>query len=155
MPLEIERKFLCSLTREEASKLSYQSRWIKSIYLENTKESTTRVVKSTYPDGTVNCQWTEKKSIANSIARQEKEWYLPPKIFEGIDPKYPSIEKERFLIYINGYVWEVDFFDAYSFVIAELEFKTIEEAKSFDDLPSWIIEEITDNPFYLNCNLAF
>ena len=40
-------------------------------------------------------------------------------------------------------------------VIAELEFNNIEEATNFDDLPPWIIKEVTDDPFYLNCNLAF
>ena len=61
MTLEIERKFLCSLTREEAEKLSFTSRQVRSIYLESTKEKSLRVVKSKYIDGTLNCEWTEKK----------------------------------------------------------------------------------------------
>jgi len=48
----------------------------------------------------------------------------------------------------------LDFFDKYDFVIAELEFKTEEEAVNFKNLPLWITEEVTNNPFYLNCNLA-
>ena len=156
MALEIERKFLCSLTREEAEKLSFTSRQVKSIYLESTKEKSLRVVKSKYIGGTINCEWTEKETLENSIARSEKEWYLPTKIFDSLDNLgYPTIEKQRFLIDVNGYAWEVDFFERYDFVIAELEFNNIEEATNFDDLPPWIIKEVTDDPFYLNCNLAF
>lgn len=155
MALEIERKFLCNLTREQAKELSYSSRYIKSIYLENTKEQITRVVKNTYKDGDVFCQWTEKRSIENSIARKELESYLPTKIFDAIDNTYPSISKERFLIDVDGYIWEIDFFERYDFVIAELEFITEEKANNFKDLPNWIIEEVTNIPFYLNCNLAF
>lgn len=155
MALEIERKFLCNLTREQAKELSYSSRHIKSIYLENTKEQITRVVKNTYKDGDVFCQWTEKRSIENSIARKELESYLPTKIFDAIDNTYPSISKERFLIDVDGYIWEIDFFERYDFVIAELEFITEEKANNFKDLPNWIIEEVTNIPFYLNCNLAF
>ncbi len=156
MALEIERKFLCSLTREEAEKLSFTSRQVKSIYLESTKEKSLRVVKSKYIDGTINCEWTEKKTLENSIARSEKEWYLPTKIFDSLDNlRYPTIEKQRFLINDNNNIWEIDFFEGYDFVIAELEFNNIEEATNFDSLPPWIIKEVTDDPFYLNCNLAF
>lgn len=156
MAFEIERKFLCSLTREEAEKLSFTSRQVKNIYLESTKEKSLRVVKSKYIDGTINCEWTEKKTLENSIARSEKEWYLPTKIFDSLDNLgYPTIEKQRFLIDDNNNIWEIDFFEGYDFVIAELEFNNIEEATNFDDLPPWIIKEVTDDPFYLNCNLAF
>ena len=34
------------------------------------------------------------------------------------------------------------------------EFNSIEEADDFTDLPSWIVEEVTHDPTYLNCNLA-
>ena len=156
MAFEIERKFLCSLTREEAEKLSFTSRQVKSIYLESTKEKSFRVVKSKYIDGTINCEWTEKKTLENSIARSEEEWYLPTKIFDSLDNLgYPTIEKQRFLIDDNNNIWEIDFFEGYDFVIAELEFNSLEEATNFDSLPPWIIKEVTDDPFYLNCNLAF
>ena len=156
MAFEIERKFLCSLTREEAEKLSFTSRQVKSIYLESTKEKSLRVVKSKYIDDTINCEWTEKKTLENSIARSEKEWYLPTKIFDSLDNLgYPTIEKQRFLIGDNNNIREIDFFEGYDFVIAELEFNSLEEATNFDSLPPWIIKEVTDDPFYLNCNLAF
>ena len=156
MAFEIERKFLCSLTREEAEKLSFTSRQVKNIYLESTKEKSFRVVKSKYIDGTINCEWTEKKTLENSIARSEEEWYLPTKIFDSLDNLgYPTIEKQRFLIDDNNNIWEIDFFEGYDFVIAELEFNSLEEATNFDSLPPWIIKEVTDDPFYLNCNLAF
>lgn len=156
MSFEIERKFLCSLTREEAEKLSFTSRQVKSIYLEISKKETLRVVKDTQSNGDVCCKWTEKKSTDTSVVRTEFEEVFPTKIFDSLDNLgYPTIEKQRFLIDVNGYAWEVDFFDGYDFVVAELEFNNIEEATNFDDLPPWIIKEVTDDPFYLNCNLAF
>ena len=42
-----------------------------------------------------------------------------------------------------------------SFFIAEIEFESIDDSENFKDFPSWIIKEVTDDPFYLNCNLAF
>lgn len=155
MALEIERKFLCTLTHEEALDLACTVRNIKSIYLENTKESSVRVVKDTYNDGTVSCKWTEKKTIANLLARQEDEEYLPTVVFNAIDLcNYPTIEKQRFLISVGGHIWEIDFFDNYEFVIAELEFESVEEAEAFTNFPSWIGKEVTDDSSYLNCNLA-
>lgn len=157
MGLEIERKFLCSLTRKEAIKLSHASRNIKSIYLENTPLASTRVIKDTHDTGQIVCKWSEKKNLEpdNLLARLELEEEFPSKIFDAIDSgKYPTVTKHRYLININNSVWEVDFFDDYDFVIAELEFKTLEEAENFIDFPSWIIKEVTHNPYYLNCNLA-
>ena len=155
MALEIERKFLCTLTREQAKELSFASRSIKSIYLENTPTQSTRVVKDSLDTGEVICKWTEKKSNGSLLARIELEDIFPTLIFDTIDNGgYPTVTKHRYLININNKIWEVDFFDDYDFVIAELEFKTLEEAENFIDFPSWIIKEVTHNPYYLNCNLA-
>ena len=155
MALEIERKFLCNLTEEQAKELAYSSRFIQSIYIHSDEKESTRVSKSIYSDGIVNCGWNEKKSIKSSIARDENEWYLPERIFNALDTfKYPTILKKRYLIGDGDYTWEVDFFDNYGFVIAEIEFKTVKDAEAFDTLPSWIIREVTNEPFYLNCNLA-
>lgn len=155
-PQEIERKFICKLTREEAVQLAFDSRHIKSLYLESSKEASLRVVKDKHRDGSVKCFWTEKKSSENSIVRIEIEERLPEKIFDQLDiiNKYPTIEKERFLINIDGSIWEIDFFNGYDFVIAELEFKSLEEAVAFNTLPSWIVKEVTEDSSYLNCNLA-
>lgn len=155
-PQEIERKFICNLTRDEASKLAFDSRHIKSLYLETSKEASLRVVKDKHRDGSVKCFWTEKKSSENSIVRIEIEESLPEKIFDHLDiiNKYPTIEKERFLIKVDNSIWEIDFFNNYDFVIAELEFRSLAEATAFNTFPSWIVQEVTEDPSYLNCNLA-
>ena len=155
MALEIERKFLCNLTYEEASKLAINSRRIESIYVKSNEKESLRVVKDTHKNGYVICKWTEKFSQDGLLARIENEERLPEELFQIISQKeYPSVNKERFLIDIKDSIWEVDFFDDYDFVIAELEFKTVEEAKGFVDFPEWIVKEVTDDPSYLNCNLA-
>lgn len=155
MALEIERKFLCTLTRYQAIKLSFDSRLVKSIYLENTKESSTRVVKDTFEDGRVVAKWTQKTSTGSLLVRNELEDILPSEIFDALDTgTYPTISKHRYLININDSIWEVDFFDNYDFVIAELEFENEATALNFTDFPSWLGKEVTNDPFYLNCNLA-
>lgn len=155
MALEVERKFICNLTIQEARQLAFTSRFIRSIYLENTPEKSFRVVKDTSMDGIVSCKWTEKTSTGNLLARTELEEFLPSNIFDVLDEmNYPTVNKQKFLIEINGSIWEVDFFEDYDFVIAELEFKNIKEADNFSDFPHWVSEEVTGNPFYLNCNLA-
>lgn len=155
MALEIERKFLCSLTKEQAIAMSFDSRKIESIYLSNALQESFRIVRNTSADGIKSCRWTRKVSTDDSAVRIEIEEELPVIIFNNIDLyKSPAVVKERFLINIDGFTWEVDFFDNFDFVIAELEFKDIESAKSFTNFPSWILEEVTDNPDYLNCNLA-
>ena len=157
MALEIERKFLCTLTREQAIELSFASRGIKSIYLENTPLASTRVVKDTHDDGEVICKWTEKRNseTGNLLARLELEEELPTKIFDAVDTgKYPTVTKHRYLIDVNDSTWEVDFFDDYNFVVAELEFDSVAAAEKFSDFPEWISLEVTHDPEYLNCNLA-
>ena len=155
MGLEIERKFLCSLTRQEVIELSFASRHVKSIYLENTPLTSFRVVKDTSEQNINSCKFTRKESTNSTLSRLEFEEDIPEIIFNAIDNgTYPSVSKYRYLINVNGSIWEVDFFDDYDFVIAELEFNSTEEAADFTDLPSWIIEEVTHDPTYLNCNLA-
>lgn len=155
MALEIERKFLCSLTKEDALKLSFSNRNITSVYLESSKEYSFRVVKDVHNDGLVVCKWTKKSTGESLLVREEKEEYLPQILFDNLSlDKYPKIIKQRYLIDINGKTWEVDFFEDYDFVIAEMEFNSTEEANNFADFPSWIGKEVTEDPFYLNCNLA-
>lgn len=155
MSLEIERKFICSLKEEEAKRLSFSHRTVKSIYLENTPQSSLRVVKDISSDGIASCKWTVKQSTDSLLARVEDEEFLPGGIFDVLDTlNYPTINKTRYLIRHFDYIWEVDFFEDYDFVIAELEFKNIKEADNFSDFPHWVSEEVTGNPFYLNCNLA-
>lgn len=156
MTLEIERKFICNLTYEQVKTMTTLSRKIHSIYILNTKKESFRVVKDTHPKGSIICKYTNKQTIEGLLARSEKEDFIPEILFNTIESqqKYPAIKKERFLIKVDGYVWEVDFFEDYDFVIAELEFETEEEALAFNNFPSWIGKEVTEDPTYLNCNLA-
>lgn len=155
MNLEIERKFLCNLTEEEAKKLAFYYKEIHSTYLANTETSSFRIVKEINPYGIVSCKTTHKESVINSIARKETENNISQIVYDSIDHKsFPTISKKRYLIKHNGNIWEVDFFKTYSFVIAELEFISEERALEFKDFPSWLTKEVTKDPYYLNCNLA-
>jgi CYTH domain-containing protein len=156
MSLEIERKFLCTLTYEEAKALDGHLVTIHSVYMQYSKEQSLRVVQDIYPDGKTYSFWTIKKATEDPMVRLEFEEQMPNSIFDFIANKneFPEIKKDRFKINVDGNVWEVDFFKNYDFVIAELEFKNEEEAKTFNNFPSWIGKEVTEDPTYLNCNLA-
>lgn len=65
----------------------------------------------------------------------------------------PFIEKTRHKIRENEATWEVDEFEGENagLVVAELESKPgVDDAK----LPTWVGEEVTDDPRYLNLNLV-
>ena len=65
----------------------------------------------------------------------------------------PIIEKERYRILHEGFIWEVDEFLGANagLVVAEIEVKSEEEAF---ERPSWVSLEVTGDPRYLNSNLA-
>ena len=155
MPFEIERKFLYSLTKEQVKELSTFSLKVHSIYLNHNPKHSVRVVKDMFNNGTEISFGTVKKSTDDPSVRVEIEHEIHLELFEAISTLgFPYVIKERFMVKLNGYTWEIDFFDEHPFVIAELEFKSKEESDNFKELPSWIVREVTDDPFYLNCNLS-
>ena len=64
----------------------------------------------------------------------------------------PLIEKERFKIPMDGFVWEIDEFfgDNKGLIVAEIELQS--EDQPFPK-PDWIGEEVTGDPRYFNSNL--
>jgi CYTH domain-containing protein len=65
------------------------------------------------------------------------------------------ITKTRYLIPYGGYTIELDVFEGElsPLVIAEVEFPSIEEAKSFTP-PEWFDKDVTSDPKYQNSNLS-
>lgn len=65
----------------------------------------------------------------------------------------PLIEKKRYRVPIAKLVWEVDEFLGVNagLIVAEVE---LPDADYAFDLPEWIGLEVTDDPRYLNANLA-
>lgn len=93
--------------------------------------------------------------MPQGIVRKEYEYEIPYKeakdLLELCEPSL--IEKTRYLVHAEGKVWELDVFKGANegLVIAELELETEDELFG---KPSWLGEEVSYDPRYINSNLA-
>ena len=99
---------------------------------------------------------TIKKNTDKTVCRWEYEYEIPYEdAMEMLNIMCETvIEKNRAYISLNGYqTWEVDVFTGPNegLVIAELELKSEDEEILF---PEFVGKEVTDDPRYLNANLA-
>lgn len=147
MPQEIERKFLI---KDDRFKQEGHSVYIHQGFLSTDKERVVRVRiagKNAY---------LTVKGISQGIGRAEFEYRIPMR-----DAKYmlehlctgPTIEKNRYYVNMEGFIWEVDEFlgDNAGLVIAELELES--EDQEFPK-PDWLGEEVTGDARYYNSNLV-
>ena len=67
--------------------------------------------------------------------------------------KRPLIEKVRYTIVVGDHTWEIDVFegDNAGLIVAEIELGA--EDEPFEH-PSWLGDEVTDDPRYFNSNLV-
>lgn len=87
--------------------------------------------------------------------RSEYEYVIPKheavEMLESMCQK-PFIDKTRYEILVGNHVWEIDVFrgENLGLVVAEIEL-----SKETDEfvIPSWVGEEVTDDPKYYNSNL--
>lgn len=143
--MEIERKFLVKNTDfiQEAYKVCH----IKQGYLAVTDKSTTRV--RTLDDRAYIT--IKSKSFDNGLSREEWEYDIPIK--EALQLlelcRYNIIEKYRYLVKHEGYVWEVDKFiyPIENLTIAEIE---LPQKDIQFTLPKWVSEEVTGKKEYYN-----
>ncbi len=96
------------------------------------------------------------KGRAEGITRAEYEYDIPlDDARELLDTlcQRPLIEKTRYRIPLGEHTWEVDEFhgDNAGLVVAEVELGSADE--SFER-PAWLGTEVSDDPRYLNANLA-
>jgi len=146
MPLEIERKFLVD-TRK----------WKPTV-------GGTRLVQaylSIDPNPTVRIRiagdqaFVTIKGRAKSISRQEFEYEIP--VDEAQEMMKLAIanpvEKIRYEILHEGFLWEVDVFSGKNegLVMAELELESEDQAFP---LPEWILAEVSGDRRYYNSYLS-
>lgn len=145
MALEIERKFLVKGNGWKQG----QGVQICQGYLNRDKERTVRVRLAG------DEAFLTVKGITTGATRQEYEYPIPIlhakqllKLCDG-----PIIEKVRYAITHNDLIWEVDEFfgDNEGLIIAEVELK---REKQFFERPSWLGQEVTEDPRYFNSNLC-
>ena len=146
MGTEIERKFLVkdNAWRSLAAGVEYRQG-----YLNSAKERTVRV-RTIDDKGFLTI-----KGITTGATRAEYEYEIPAAdadaLLDDLCEK-PLIEKSRYKIEYDGFVWEVDEFfgDNQGLIVAEVELES--EDQKFE-IPGWIGEEVTGDPKYFNSNL--
>jgi len=147
MGIEIERKFLTDTNKLPPLQNGYT---IKQGYIQTVDYTTVRVrIRNTEAFLTI-----KGKNVGAS--RLEFEYPIPLQdANEMLDNLCQTsvIEKTRYLVEHEGYVWEVDVFEGSNqgLVVAEVELDSEEEAFS---LPSWVAQEVTDDVRYFNSNLV-
>lgn len=147
MAQEIERKFkVVNDTYRMGAKTSF---YIKQGYLSTRKDAVVRVrIKNEKAFLTI-------KGVNTGAVRNEWEYPIPYddaiemiRLSQGV-----VIEKIRYIVECEGYMWEVDEFKGVhdGLVIAEIELN--DENETFP-IPSFIGEEVTGNVAYYNSTLA-
>ena len=96
------------------------------------------------------------KGEPNGIVRPEFEYEVPVDDAEAMLKALcarPLIEKTRYMVRYEGFVWHVDEFqgDNAGLTLAEVE---LEQPDEHVPLPSWVGEEVTQDPRYRNSRLV-
>lgn len=146
MGVEIERKFL--VKNDDWKNKSTNSIRIKQGYLNSHINRTVRVrIYGKEAFLTI-------KGKTNKFTRKEYEYPIP--LSEATDLlllcEEPLIEKTRYLLLEKEKNWELDVFDGINegLIVAEIELNS--ENEDFDK-PSWLGEEVSDDPRYYNSSL--
>jgi adenylate cyclase len=144
--IEIERKFLINDGSELRTQL-VNGKTIRQGYLFTEQAKSCRVrVKGTKGFLTL-------KFGTDLLSRSEFEYQIPfEEAHELLKHCDKILEKTRYEIPAGKHVWEIDVFSGAleGLVLAEIE---LSDADETIDFPSWIAEEVTHDPTYLNVNL--
>lgn len=147
MAQEIERKFL--LAGEDWRGLAEGVEYRQG-YLCASKERSVRVRIAG------NQGYLTVKGATVGAIRSEYEYEIPLEdarsMLADLCPQ-PQIEKKRYTIPFDGFIWEVDeFFGGNTgLIVAEIELEAEDQAF---DRPEWIGEEVTGDPRYYNAALC-
>ena len=147
MAKEIERKFL--LSDDGWRQASDGGTRLRQGYLSTAPERNVRVrIKGEKAYLTV-------KGKTEGVTRLEFEYEVPLTDAETLLDKLcerPLIEKVRHRIEHGGRVWEIDEFGGENagLVLAEVE---LEDENQTFEIPSWLGDEVSDDPRYYNASL--
>lgn len=147
MAFEIERKFL--VLSSEFRHLAKPEVYVQGyITIQEDKVVRVRIAGA-------KAYVTFKSKVSNT-RRNEFEYEIPVQDANAmleIMCLPNKVEKLRYKILHEGNLWEVDEFKGTNegLVVAEIELSS--EEQSFTK-PSWLGEEVTDDPRYLNAHLA-
>ena len=142
---EIERKFL---VKDQTFYQNSRFDQIQQTYLFNESNKSLRIrIKNDVAYLTI-------KGNQIGITRDEFEYEIPKgealEIIDRFDLK--ELSKKRYYLNSGNLTWEIDVFEGKlaGLIIAEIELPS----EDFEiDIPSWVGEEVTSDPSYLNAEL--
>jgi len=150
--LEIERKFLLrefpEIPAEDVETLEVEQGWLPGERLLERLRRTRSAAGETL---------FRAVKLGRGVSRIEIEEATDPVVFEHLWPLTEGrrVRKTRFRIMAGESVWEIDRFHDRDLVLAEIE---LTDAEAEVVIPAWlsglIVREVTDEPKYLNVNLA-
>jgi CYTH domain-containing protein len=144
MATEIERKFRV----KEGTWRNEKGTEYRQGYLNSAKERIVRV--RTIDDK----GYLTIKGLTVGASRMEFEYEIPHQDAEIllVICEKPLIEKIRYTVKKEGFVWEIDEFlgENRGLIVAEVELES--EDQQFPR-PDWVGEEVTGDPRYFNSNL--
>ncbi len=96
------------------------------------------------------------------LVREEFEEEITPEIYNNVlasEDKINTLRKKRYIVTIDGFVYEIDEFQGSlkGLVLLEVEFKNKEEASSFTmnkKMQKVMVEEVTEDRMFDNASLA-
>lgn len=147
MAKEIERKYLVS--DQSYRQAATEKRHILQAYLNRDPKSTVRIrIADSNAFLTI-------KGKNDGAVRDEWEYPIPSDDAIAMIERCASgriIEKTRYIVPFDGYIWEVDEFagELQGLTVAEIELPSHD---SVFPLPPFIGEEVTGNPRYYNSSL--
>lgn len=151
---EIERKYLLSAlphkAKESPNKFIVEHGWIPGEVIQE------RITWNSRGGG----EYWRAIKFGKGIERLEAQERLSSHDdldlwFRLRDLTTKRISKTRFIVDDGGFKWEIDFFHDRDLVLAEIEIPSIETPIVFPDwLKPNILHEVTDDPAFLNINLA-
>lgn len=146
MPLEIERKFLV-----DTAKWSPTDQGTKLI----------QAYLGLNPNQTVRIRIADEKAFltikgrSQTISRPEFEYQVPVEDAQEMLKLAisNSVEKTRYHIMYEGFLWEVDVFSGKNtgLIVAEIELESEDQAFP---IPEWILEEVSNDGRYYNSYLS-
>ena len=153
MSKEIERKFLVKKVPDLKDK-QYKE-YIEQYYLSKNPEIRIRKVKEIWiEDSAVNYYMTIKSE--GNLVRDELEFKIYPDVFNQLKAqvKDDRIIKTRYYLPLDkDFIAQLDIYHSIVLLTVEVEFKSINEANSFNP-PDWFGREVTEDKRYKNKNLA-
>ena len=155
--LEIERKFLVDKAKIPQNLSTFNQSHILQGYIYCSPTIRIRKCDDKYLLTVKSSNKDNQNNDIEGLVRKEYEIDIEKKVFDDLLNKCEGliISKTRYYIPCEKYTIELDVFkDEYDgLIVAEVEFKNIDEAKKFIK-PNWFLNEITYDKKYTNASLS-